>query len=78
MLIKRKAAIEELKELFGDEFYDYDLAVSYTHLGKTESYYLVRKNYFKVITVGTTMRVMIPSFEEWYANQSFYKKVRCV
>ncbi len=44
-------------------------------LGKTESYYLVRKkNYFKVITVGTTMRVMIPSFEEWYANQSFYKK----
>ena len=45
-------------------------------LGKTESYYLVRKNYFKVITVGTTMRVMIPSFEEWYANQSFYKKSR--
>mgnify|MGYP003378607627 FL=1 len=44
-------------------------------LGKTESYYLVRKNYFKVITVGTTMRVMIPSFEKWYANQSFYKKV---
>ena len=24
-------------------------------LGKTESYYLVRKNYFKVITVGTTI-----------------------
>lgn len=44
-------------------------------LGKTESYYLVKKNYFKVVMVGTTMRVMIPSFEEWYANQSFYKKV---
>lgn len=44
-------------------------------LGKTESYYLVKKNYFKVITVGAKMRVMIPSFEEWYANQSFYKKV---
>lgn len=44
-------------------------------LGKTESYYLVKKNYFKVVTVGTTMRVMLPSFEEWYANQSFYKKV---
>ena len=44
-------------------------------LGKTESYYLVKKNYFKVITVGATMRVMISSFEEWYANQSFYKKV---
>ena len=37
-------------------------------LGKTESYYLVKKNYFKVITVGTTMRVMIPSFDERYAN----------
>ena len=44
-------------------------------LGKTESYYLVRKNYFQVITVGNTMRVMIPGFEEWYENQSFYKKV---
>ena len=44
-------------------------------LGKTESYYLVRKNYFKVITVGTTMRVMIPSFEEWYEHQIMYQKV---
>ena len=44
-------------------------------LGKTESYYLVKKKYFEVITVGRSMRVFIPSFEEWYANQSFYKKV---
>lgn len=43
-------------------------------LGKTESYYLVKKNYFKVITVGTKMRVMIDSFEEWYGNQSWYRK----
>ena len=37
-------------------------------LGKTESYWLIKKNYFKTILVGNTMRVMIDSFEEWYAK----------
>ena len=32
-------------------------------LGKTESYWLIKKNYFKTILVGNTMRVMIDSFE---------------
>ena len=41
-------------------------------LGKTESYWLIKKNYFKTITVGGTMRVMIDSFEEWYAKSDFY------
>ena len=27
-------------------------------LGKTESYWLIKKNYFKTILVGNTMRVM--------------------
>lgn len=44
-------------------------------LGKTESYWLIKKNYFKTILVGNTMRVMIDSFEEWYANQFKYQKV---
>lgn len=44
-------------------------------LGKTESYWLVKKQYFKTITVGSTMRVMIDSFENWYANQFKYQKV---
>ena len=43
-------------------------------LGKTESYYLVKKNWFKVVTIGGKMRVMIDSFEEWYAGQNHYKK----
>ena len=43
-------------------------------LGKTESYYLVRKNYFKVITVGTTMRVMIPSLKNGMQTRVFIKK----
>ena len=42
---------------------------------KTESYWLIKKNYFKTILVGNTMRVMIDSFEEWYANQFKYQKV---
>ena len=44
-------------------------------LGKTDSYWLIKKNYFKTITVGNKMRVIIESFEEWYANQLHYKKV---
>lgn len=35
-------------------------------LGKTESYWLIKKNYFKTILVGNTMRVMIDSFEELF------------
>lgn len=44
-------------------------------LCKTESYWLIKKNYFKTVTVGGTMRVMIDSFETWYANQFKYQKV---
>ena len=44
-------------------------------LGKTESYWLIKKNYFQTITVGNKMRVMIASFEEWYANQCRYHKI---
>lgn len=44
-------------------------------IGKTDSYWLIKRNYFTVITVGGKMRVMIDSFENWYANQTHYKKV---
>lgn len=44
-------------------------------LGKTESYWLIKKSYFKTITVAGKMRVMVDSFESWYANQFKYKKV---
>lgn len=44
-------------------------------LCKTEAYWLIKKNYFKTITVGGNMRVMLDSFENWYANQFWYKKV---
>lgn len=44
-------------------------------LGKTDAYWLVKKNYFKTIVAGGRMRVMIANFEEWYANQFSYNKV---
>ena len=44
-------------------------------LGKVESYWLVKKNYFKTIQVAGRMRVMLDSFEDWYAGQFHYKKV---
>lgn len=44
-------------------------------LGKVESYWLVKKNYFKTIQVGGRIRVMLDSFEDWYAGQFHYKKV---
>lgn len=44
-------------------------------LSKTESYWLIKKNYFTTITAGKRMRVMLDSFETWYAGQTHYKKV---
>lgn len=44
-------------------------------LGKTEAYWLVKKKVFTTITAGKRMRVIIDSFERWYAGQTHYKKV---
>ena len=43
-------------------------------MGKTNSYYLIRNNYFEVKEVNGRMRVMLDSFEKWYSSQSHYKK----
>ena len=42
---------------------------------KTESYWLIKKRYFDVITISGHMRVMLESFEKWYSEQLHYKKV---
>lgn len=44
-------------------------------LKKTESYWLVHKNYFETKVVAGKMRVMLNSFEHWYTSQNHYKKV---
>ena len=45
-------------------------------LCKTESYWLVHRGYFDTILVEGKMRVVIESFEKWYANQIKWHKVR--
>lgn len=42
---------------------------------KTESYWIVHKNYFETKIIHGKMRVMVDSFEEWYKNQCEYIKV---
>ena len=44
-------------------------------LGKTESYWLVHKEQFETRFIAGKMRVMVESFERWYANQLHYKKI---
>lgn len=41
-------------------------------LGKTESYWLVHKNYFDTILVEGKMRIVTESFIKWYDNQDHY------
>ena len=44
-------------------------------LGKTESYWLVHRGFFDTILVEGKMRIVIESFEKWYANQIKWEKV---
>ena len=44
-------------------------------LGKTDSYWLVHQGYFETILVNGKMRVVIDSFEAWYAMQTKHRKV---
>jgi len=44
-------------------------------LKKVESYWLVHKEYFDTVLVSEKMRVVIESFEHWYAGQVKYRKV---
>lgn len=44
-------------------------------LGKTDAYWLVHKNCFETIKVNGKMRIVISSFEKWYANQVKHVKV---
>ena len=41
---------------------------------KTDSYWLVHRNFFQTYIVNGQMRVDIASFEKWYANQVKHKK----
>lgn len=44
-------------------------------LGKTDSYWLVHQGLFETILVNGKMRIVLDSFEAWYAMQTKHKKV---
>lgn len=44
-------------------------------LKKTDSYWLVHKNYFETIQINGQMRILLSSFEHWYERQIKYHKV---
>ncbi len=62
---KRKAmSVPEMRRLLG--------------LGRTESYWLLKQGHFKYVCnekTGRKIRILLDSFEEWYANQFHYHKV---
>ena len=44
-------------------------------IGKTESYWLLNKHFFKTVQIYGHTRIDMESFNQWYASQSEYKKV---
>ena len=44
-------------------------------LKKTDAYWLIHKQCFETVTVGGKMRVVLESFECWYANQIKHRKI---
>ncbi len=60
-VLQKTMSVPEMRKLLG--------------LKKTESYWLVHRNFFKTEIIGGVMRVDIESFEKWYANQVKHKKV---
>ena len=58
---KTTMSVREMRQLLG--------------LGKTESYWLLHKNCFETILINDKTRIVISSFEKWYANQVKYHKV---
>ncbi len=59
-ILKKTMSIMEMGRLLG--------------LKKTDSYYVANKGWFQIILVRGKRRVVIDSFEEWYRNQTHYKK----
>ena len=59
--LQKTMSVPEMRKLLG--------------LKKTESYWLVHRNFFKTEIIGGVMRIDIESFEKWYANQVKHKKV---
>lgn len=53
---KTTMSVREMRQLLG--------------LGKTDSYWLLHKNLFEVILINDKRRIVISSFEKWYAHRA--------
>ena len=60
-VLRRTMSVPEMRKLLG--------------LKKTESYWLIHRNFFRTEIIGGMMRIDLESFEKWYANQVKYRKV---
>lgn len=58
---KKSISVPELQRMLG--------------LKKGAAYWLIKQGHFETVIVGNKMRVMLDSFEEWYASQFHYKKI---
>lgn len=58
---KETMSVREMREILG--------------IKKTDSYWLIKRHYFKTVIVDGKIRVDIKSFEDWYANQVHHRKV---
>ena len=58
---KETMTVREMREILG--------------IKKTDSYWLIKRQYFKTVIVDGKIRVDIKSFEDWYANQVHHHKV---
>jgi len=58
---KETMTVREMREILG--------------IKKTDSYWLIKRQYFKTVVIDGKIRVDIKSFEDWYANQVHHHKV---
>ena len=58
---KKSISVPELQRILG--------------LKKGAAYWLIKQGHFETVIVGKKMRVILDSFEKWYASQFHYKKV---
>lgn len=57
---KKSMSVTEMRKLLG--------------IGKTDSYWLVKKKYFETVIIAGKMRVMVESFDNWYDISSIIKR----
>lgn len=64
MKLKSKAFIRGLEAL-GKRTYSVEEIAEILQIGKASAYRLVKEGHFKIVRIGTTIRISRSSFDEW-------------